>query len=180
MFKQALIAAHKKLSRLKASGEIYDFALIGAMALSIYAEPRSTADIDFAFYPINDLNKIAKVLGGSANVGDIFDPLAGVVSFPVNIGKRTVNIQCIRFHPAIETICFEDINEIKFDKIKLRTVSPSTLILLKLYAGSALDLEDAQKVLRAGVVKGTALAMLKRKAQALRLTSRLNAVLRSG
>jgi len=148
MFQKILIDSHHQLQRLKQAGALCEFALIGAFALARVATPRATADIDYIIQPASvTLEEIAQSLGGTARLGDISDPLVGTVSYTLSDKNGVVPIQLIQFPKAWEDEALKDIETETIDQEPLRFVSWRALLLLKLYAGSPIDMQDAQAIL---------------------------------
>lgn len=179
MFKDALIKSASQLFKLKKGGGLSDFALIGGMAIAAYLEPRATADIDYLI-KLGDmkLKDIGAALKGRSCSGDIYDPLAGSISYSIISTKGKVPIQLIQLHPGIEDIAVSNIDTLEMNGNPLPVVNRRGLIILKLYAGGPVDIEDAHKLLASKELKPKDLEYLRSKAQALRLTNRLNKALR--
>lgn len=179
MYKEALLASNRTLARLKTDALITDYALIGAMALSIYAEPRATADIDYAIsFSNSNSNEIERTLCAKISRGDIYDPLKSSISFHTAVGKANALIQCVQFHPIAEQIAFKNVQELSWENTTLRVVDRLSLILLKLYAGSALDIEDAAKIALANPLSEKEMAYIVKQTNALRISSKLKALKR--
>jgi len=175
-FQAALIESVKQLKKVQSKGLLDDFLIIGAFALARVANPRATGDIDFAIRTKSKLSDIARALKGKARMGDLSDPLLGCITF--NVGKSNpVPIQLIQFPPAIEEAAFWDAETKTFAKTKVPFASAKALLLLKLYAGSPLDLQDAENILRISPPNKAVLSELRTHATRLRLSRRLEKVL---
>lgn len=179
MFKEALIKSAKQLSKLKEGGSLSGFALIGGMALAAYLEPRATADIDYVIQ-LGDktLDEIGALLKGKSRKGDVYDPLAGSISFSIKSSQGSVPIQLIQMHPAFEDISISNVDTLKINGASVPIVNRRGLILLKLYAGSSVDIDDAKRLLSSKELEARDRKYIRTKARALRLTSRLNRALR--
>jgi len=148
MFQKILIDSHRQLQGLKQAGELSEFALIGAFAFARVALPRATADIDYIIQPgSGTLQEIAKSLDGTARIGNISDPLVGTVSYNLPDKHGIIPIQLIQFPKAWEDEALKDIQTETIEQEPLRFVSWRALLLLKLYAGSPIDMQDAQAIL---------------------------------
>lgn len=179
MFKEALVRSVKLLGQLKREGYLAEFALIGGMAVSAYTEPRATADIDYVIKLGSDaLQEIGRRVKGKARQGDIYDPLAGSVSFGVRVKKVTLPVQLIQFHPAIESIAVDSISSLSIAGISVPIVSRRALVLMKLYAGGPIDMDDAQKLFTVLPFAKDDLEYMRVKAQALRISARLQKITR--
>lgn len=177
MFKDALIKSAKKLSQLKEDRAITDFALIGGMALAAYLEPRATADIDFVVkLGAVPLENVAKLLKGKAQKGDIYDPLAGSISFAIKTSGGKVPIQLIQLHAGLEDIAVQNIEQLRFQGKSIPIVNRQGLILLKLYSGGPIDIEDARKLVESKKLSKKESDYITAKAKMLRITSRLSKI----
>lgn len=179
MFQQALIQSSTQLRKLKEDEAIGDFAIIGAFALARVAIPRATGDIDYIIKPGSQtLDNIAKQLGGKARRGDLSEPLVGVVSHALSDKSAPIPIQLIQFPKAIEDISMQDIVLQTVSDVAIPFVSWKSLLILKLYAGSALDLEDAFHILRAVNCSPKQYEEIETLSQRLRLLGRFKKVRR--
>lgn len=173
VFKEALIRATKKLDDLKEKDALSDFVLIGSIALARWTAPRATSDIDFALKIAgNSLKDLGEKLGGEARVGDLLDPLLGSITFMEQDNSGEIPIQLVHFPPALEKIAFEDPDSIKLDGVQIPVIDWKALVLLKLYAGSTNDLNDARSVIQGTKPSKADIGYIKAKAAALRLSRR--------
>ena len=176
MFQKALEQSTKKLFALKESGAIDGFAVIGAFALARVATPRATGDIDYIIgLGSHTLEELAAELNGNFTVGDFSDPLMGSVSFT----ETGISIQLLQFPPAWEACAFHELQEQLVEKTIVPFVSWKALLLLKLYAASALDIEDARQILLHVDYIESDLEDLNKKASRLRVSIRLSRLLES-
>jgi len=174
VIKQALIESGERLKVLADANALSDFAVIGAFALARVAVPRATADVDYIIKTgTATLEELASTLGGEVRRGDISDPLLGVVSFSIKTDSAEIPIQLIQFPKAWEDMAFEEIDLQVVDDIEQRFVTWQTLLLLKLYAGSALDLQDAADILTQVDPSRSELEQLEQLAVRLRVAKRL-------
>lgn len=177
MYKEALAKSSRKLLGLSEQNLIVDYALIGGFAISTYLEPRATADIDFAISaPLENLDTIAQRLDGKAHRGDIYDPLSATISFALGSSNSAVPVQLILFHKAIEQIIFVKKNFITVNKVEVPVAHPRALLLLKLYAGGPVDLNDAEQLNKHASLSKDDRKYIESKARSLRLLNRLKKV----
>lgn len=173
MFAKALAEAVRRLRKLSQTGELSAFALIGGLAVSRWSEPRATGDLDFAIKLGSlSLEDLAARLKGKHRVGDIRDPLEGSVTFYVS-KEASVPVQLVQFPPAWEEIALHDLKEHSLDALSIPIADWKAIVLLKLYAGGALDLEDARKILYVMGTEEADLSYIRKKAAALRVSKRL-------
>jgi hypothetical protein len=149
VFKEALT---ETLSRLEAAQErrlLQAYALIGDLAVSAWAVPRATKDIDFAVaIGTADPHALAKFLGGHFEAGETDDPLKGVVHTSIQISAIPVSLQLIFFPSALTEVVFQEVESLFIMERKVPVVSWRSLILLKLYAGGSQDQLDIQQILQ--------------------------------
>lgn len=179
MFEKALKAALKKLRSAQQKGLLTDFVLIGGLAVSRWATPRATNDIDFAIQLDEaDPQELADYLEGNYIRGALNDPLLGSISFQTKVAAdNDVPVQLLQFPPAWEKAAFAHAAEQRLDQLKIPMIDWRSLVLLKLYAGSPLDLEDARRILEATRPSKAELVELKKRATALRVSRKLGRVL---
>lgn len=176
-FESAFKEAVRKLRDAERKKLLNDFVVIGAIALSRVATIRSTGDIDFAIKVDPAKTKeLASFLRGESREGDIGDPLAGCLTFRAGKGVHRVNIQLVRFHKGLEEVAFMDSAHQTVRGTKIPFASWQALLILKLFAGSALDLEDAEGILRFNSCSKKELKRLETIAQKLRLSRRFTKI----
>jgi hypothetical protein len=188
MFKNALFDSSSHLRHLKEQEKISAFALIGAFAVSRWARPRATADIDYVFR-LGSLSahELAIELSGQWKQGNLGDPLLGVIEYSQRAyvednatrddNTGVVPIQLVLLPPAWEEIALYDLSDIDIDGTQIPIADWKALVLLKLYAGSALDLEDARSILSEVEMTEVEKDYLTKKATRLRISRRLDRVL---
>ena len=177
-FQEALVWSASKLTEAKADGLLCDFAIIGGLALARVAVPRATADIGY-IVRLGEaaLTPLAERLKGTARTGDASDPLLGAITFHAEHGNGLIPVQLIQFPAAWERIAFQDVQMQTVAGAQLPFVSWRTLLLLKLYAGSPLDLQDAEHILLMADGTDAELTELRKMAARLRISSRLSRLL---
>lgn len=177
MFQIAFRSAVNQLEQLRLSGQLDSFAVIGGFAVARWGRPRATGDIDFAVRPSQTpIERLASMLGGVYRRGEITDPLLGSISFQIATGAGEVPVQLLHFPTAWEKITFHNLQRIELEHQSIPIVDWKALVLLKLYAGGALDLEDARGVLELASPKKKDRDYLEQKAKLLRISRRLKRV----
>lgn len=174
MFEQALVGSAQRLARASRDGLLKSFAVIGAFAVARWARPRSTGDIDYAVSLGNIRpEELASYLQGEFRAGNIRDPLAGIIAYDEGIGELAVPIQLLLFPPAWEKIALAGLKGEVIAGHDVPFADWKALVLLKLYAGSALDLEDAREILLRVNPAEADREYLRKKAASLRMSRRL-------
>ena len=180
MFKEALLEAVKRLQAARAEGVIRAFAVIGGFAVARWGLPRATGDLDFIISADeSSLESAAAILGGRCQRGEYNDPLLGAITFEVRLSVGEVPVQLLIFPRRWEDAALDGMKEEVFEDVVIPFVDWKALVLLKLYAGSALDLEDARTVIDRNASGEEDFSCLRKKAASLRVSHRLNRVLKS-
>ncbi len=180
MFREALVEAVKRLRAAQAKGLIKTFAVIGGFAVARWGLPRATGDLDFIIKSEeSSLENAAAFLDGRLRLGEYNDPLLAVISFAVRSEAGHVPVQLLVFPKRWEDTALKEIHEEVFDEIRMPFIDWKALVLLKLYAGSALDLEDAAVVIKTNASGDEDLSYLRKKASSLRVSHRLRRALNS-
>ena len=142
----------KELVKLLSATRI-NYALLGGIAVSVYGEPRLTADIDVNITldkeEIENFLKKAKKYGFYPIPSNIrkFIKETGVI--PMRFSKGEVVGRC-DFIIAENEIEYSGINRARLKKIgsiKVKIVSPEDLIVHKLTSNRPRDIEDARGIL---------------------------------
>ncbi len=142
MFEQELKQSVQLLENLKTQGLVSDWILIGGLAVSILGSPRATGDIDFSVKVQEEqVGKLASQLQGKYRAGDTADPLRGMFY------QEDSLVSFIRFRDVTEEFLFRSVQEVPFEGIIIRVPAVSSLIGVKILAGSALDLSDARALI---------------------------------
>lgn len=132
--------------------ESIPFALIGASALAAYGVARSTQDTDlFAVSSrvlSQDVWQALVTAGVDVDIrrGDDDDPLLGVVRCSVD--RQAVDVVVGRYQ--WQRAMLDRANRLSLAEMELPVVTPSDLILLKLYAGGLQDRWDILQLLQTG------------------------------
>ena len=172
MFEKAIAESSKKLKNAQAEGLLDSFALIGGFAVSYWAKPRATSDIDYVIFS-QSLEELSEHLNAELRMGDLNDPLEGIINFSL----RSIPVQLIQCYPAWNEFVFEALSYKKINNSNVPFVDWKSLVLLKLYAGSALDLEDAKLILESTKLSKADKGLLLQRAKKLRLDKKLMRVL---
>jgi hypothetical protein len=174
MFQIALSKAVDRLHLACSSGHLGAFAIVGGFAVARWGRPRATGDIDFAIaLGHQSIEDLALSLGGIYRKGDFADPLLGSISFSIATDTGDVPIQLLHFPPAWERVIFHDLEVSEIENQKMPFIDWKGLVLLKIYAGSALDFEDAREILEQRTPSAEDCRYLESKASALRVSKRL-------
>ena len=178
MFEHVLKKAVKRLSQAKKKNLVEDFAVVGGHAVSRWGHPRATADIDF-FISLGDgdLSELADFVKGQLRKGDLNDPLLSTITFEEEDELGTIPIQLLQFPPAWEEVAKEEMTSEKSVGTEIPIVGWRALVLLKLYAGASIDLDDARSILEVVRPSKTAMKDLEKRASSLRVSKRLDKVL---
>lgn len=141
-----LLTEFKALIQLLNKNNI-EYALCGGLALAVYAKPRATLDIDLMIKP-EVLEKIKKIV---AKLGFIF-PAAPMFFKTVQIHRLTKIDEYSGEHLILDLLLVTPTTEISWNTRilaewqgeKLKVLSPSGLIALKLLRNNGQDQEDIQ------------------------------------
>ena len=147
MFQEALHDIVARLARARTQGLLEQFALIGGLAVSVWAEPRATRDLDFAVaLQAGSPQSLADVLHGTYRAGDPDDPLRGVITASSGMADRMIPVQLIFLPRSLSRVVFERIHDVNVLGCVVPVVAWEPLVLLKLYAGGPRDLLDAKQI----------------------------------
>lgn len=133
--------------------EIMDFlaipyCIVGGYAVASYGVPRQTGDVDVLAVINGDAAVVAKKLKGmgfdvSLSRADLLDPLGDLITIASDLP-----IQLIKAKYAYQVDAVRNAITVPYEGRELRVVSLEDLVLLKLKAGSPLDLSDIQSILK--------------------------------
>jgi predicted nucleotidyltransferase len=129
------------------------YAVIGGYAVAAWGQIRATRDIDLVCES-SDLDRLKTALAEASlrfehRRGDSEDPIGHVirVEVPVNDGVEEIDIIAeIRDAPAG---IVRRSRRVALEGLNLQIAAPEDMLLLKVLAGSPLDLEDARSILHA-------------------------------
>jgi len=127
------------------------YMIIGGQAVAVYGEPRFTRDIDITLgVDIDNIQKvkeISKTLNLSINVKepDFFIKRTRVM--PLIHRKSGIRVDFIFSFSSYEKIAIKRNRKIKIGSAFANCISPEDLIIHKIIAGRARDIEDAISVI---------------------------------
>lgn len=148
MFQQALIDITRRLDEARQQKLVQSYALMGGFAVSAWGVARATQDIDLAVaLGKADPARLATHLKASYQPGDQDDPLRGVFRLALPVGERVVPVQLILLQPQWAELVFQHVKTIPVLECQLPVVDWPALVLLKLYAGGPVDLQDARDII---------------------------------
>lgn len=180
MFEQALIEVSRRLDQARERKLLQGYALVGGFAVSVWGTPRATQDIDLAVaLGAADANQLASHLKASYQPGDSDDPLRGVFRLDVRVGEQTVPVQLIVLQPKWTEAIFRRVEMVRVLESSVPVVTWQALVLLKLYAGGPLDLQDARDILAVRQPGAREREELSAQAQALGIAEECAALLSS-
>lgn len=147
MFRQALIETLGRLDRAREQGLVQSYVLVGGFAVSAWGVVRATRDIDLAVV-IGTANPhlLASKLEASYQPGDPDDPLRGVFRMEIPVGEQVIPVQLIVLHQKWAEVVFRDVETLSILDCLVPVVNWQALVLLKLYAGGPVDLQDAREI----------------------------------
>lgn len=129
------------------------YIVLGGVAVSVYGEPRLTADIDVNIFL--DKKRVGDFLAKAKDYGfypishnlDDFIEKTGVI--PMLFKKRDVvgKIDFIMAENALECAAIERGKVKEIDSVKLRLISPEDLVIHKITSLRSRDLEDVKGIL---------------------------------
>jgi len=126
------------------------YMVIGGHAVLQYGLPRFTQDIDvtIALTP-READKVLNSIEGSFRVlpRDIEKFIRDTWVLPVEHHETGVRVDLIFSITAFEREAIEKAREITVENMTIRYISPEDLIVQKIIAGRAVDLEDAKGIL---------------------------------
>ena len=132
------------------TSENINYALIGAMAASAHGVVRASLDADavlsLAEQELGDLERKCKSAGFLTELrhGDEDDPIAALLEVSDRYGNR-VDLLCgLR---GLDAAAFSRAIAVPFHGTTLRVAGVEDFVAMKLYAGSAQDIDDARRVL---------------------------------
>jgi hypothetical protein len=176
MFEKALENATRRLNTLKQQHVLTDFVLIGGLAVSRWGFARATADIDFLIsIGKTSLEEVADKVRGTARKGDFSDPILGVINY--NVTRTKIPVQLVQLPPAWERLALENPTLQLVGTVKVPIIDWAPLVLLKMYAGGALDFQDAENIIRLNKPSAKQISALLKRASALRVSKKLKNLL---
>jgi hypothetical protein len=147
MFPEILSHVITRLEQARKNGLLQAYALIGGFAVSAWGVSRATQDIDLAVaLGTSAPLALATHLGATYEAGDADDPLQGVFHLTIENNGQAVPVQLIVLRSKWANVAFTEIQTLNIIGCVVPVVNWHALVLLKLYAGGPVDLQDARSV----------------------------------
>ncbi len=148
MFPEALSQIIASLDQAREKRLIQSYALVGGFAVSAWGVARATQDIDLAVaLGTSEPKALATYLGATYEPGDADDPLRGVFRLARKSEGREIPVQLIVLRPKWADEVFRRIETVKVLGCVVPVVNWQSLVLMKLYAGGPVDLQDARSII---------------------------------
>ena len=129
-----------------------DYAVIGAMAASIYGVVRASIDADAVLslgpQKQSDLERIFRTAGFQTELrlGDADDPIPAVLQLTDRFENRVDLLLGLR---GLEADAFARAMQVQFQGVALRVIGREDFIAMKLFAGGQQDMSDANSAFTA-------------------------------
>jgi hypothetical protein len=147
MFSEVLSQIITRLERARENGLLKAYALIGGFAVSAWGVSRATQDIDLAVaLGTSQPHALAAQLSATYEAGDADDPLQGVFHLTLGNEGQRVPVQLIVLRPVWTDVAFTGVETVKVLGCAVPVVNWHALVLMKLYAGGPVDLQDAKNI----------------------------------
>lgn len=180
MFSKALSQIVERLGQAQKARLLHSYALIGGFAVSAWGVARATQDIDLAVaLGTSAPQALATHLGAAYESGGIDDPLQGVFRLSLKCEGQEVPVQLIVLPSTLAAIAFKQIKILNVLGCSVPVVTWQALVLLKLYAGGPVDLQDARNIVAVRKPDATAREELLAQADVLGLAQEIRALLDS-
>ncbi|MBH0203036.1 MAG: hypothetical protein HP496_12285 [Nitrospira sp.] len=148
--------------------------------MSAWGVARATEDIDLAVaLGTSDPQALAAHLGATYEPGGIDDPLRGVFKLSLKCEGQEVPVQLIVLPSKMAAIAFNGVETLTVLGYSVPVVNWQALVLLKLYAGGPVDLQDARSIVAVRKPKGIDRENLIAQADALGLAQEVRILLES-
>lgn len=149
MFSEALSHIIGRLDQAQKERLLHSYALIGGFAVAAWGVARATQDIDLAVaLGTSEPQTLASYLGATYESGGIDDPLRGVFRLSLKCEGQEVPVQLIVLPSKLAAIAFSQIETLAVLGCSVPVVNWQALVLLKLFAGGPIDLQDARTLLQ--------------------------------
>ncbi len=127
------------------------YMIIGGQAVLLYGEPRLTRDIDVTLgVDVDSLPEIIKITEG-LNLKPLPSKIQNFVKetmvFPVKDDSTGIRIDFIFSFTSYEKKAIKRAKEIPIKKTIVKFASPEDVIIHKIFAGRARDLDDVKSIL---------------------------------
>jgi predicted nucleotidyltransferase len=125
--------------------------IIGGQAVLLYGEPRLTRDVDVTLGAgperLPDLLAIASECGWKVLPEDAAKFVAETFVLPCHDPSSDLRLDFIFSFSPFERQAIERAREVRVGESAVRFASPEDVVILKIVAGRARDLEDARSIL---------------------------------
>jgi predicted nucleotidyltransferase len=127
------------------------YMIIGGQAVLLYGEPRLTKDIDITLgvgvekLPV--IKEIVRALGLSMESDDVDTFVKDTMVLPAGDPKSGIRVDFIFSFSPFEKAAIERAKEVRYDDVPVRFASLEDLVIHKVVAGRARDIEDVRSVL---------------------------------
>jgi predicted nucleotidyltransferase len=134
------------------TSERVDYAVIGAMAASIYGVVRASIDADailsLGAQKQSDLERTFRAAGfqTALRLGDADDPIPAVLQLTDRFENRVDLLVGLR---GLEPDAFARAVEVQFQGVALRVIGREDFIAMKVFAGGPHDMSDAKSAITA-------------------------------
>lgn len=180
MFEEALSQIIDRLDRARAQGLLQSYALVGGFAVSAWGVARATQDIDLAIaLGTSQPKTLSAHLGATYQAGDAEDPLRGVFRLALKSKGQEIPVQLIILQSKWADVVFQGIETINVLGCPVPVVNWQPLVLMKLYAGGPVDIQDAKSIIAVRKPTETDQQSLVTQASALGLAQEVEALLNS-
>ena len=127
------------------------YMIIGGQAVLLYGEPRLTKDIDITLgvgvekLPV--IKEIVRALGLSMESDDVDTFVKDTMVLPVADQKSGIRVDFVFSFSPFERAAIERAKEVRYDDVPVHFASLEDLVIHKVVAGRARDIEDVRSVL---------------------------------
>lgn len=124
------------------------YMVIGGQAVLLYGEPRLTRDIDIilGIDELNSIRSIVETLKLKSLVANVDDFVKETMVFPVMDEKSGIRADFIFSFSPYEKQAIERAKDIKFGKTEVKFASLEDVVVHKIIAGRARDIEDVKSI----------------------------------
>ena len=127
------------------------YIVIGGQALLVYGEPRLTRDIDITLgigvEGLNRIKSVARKLKLKYLISDVEDFVQETMVLPVVDEKSGIRVDFIFSFSPYERQAIKRANDIKFGRTAVKFASLEDVVIHKIIARRARDIEDINSVL---------------------------------
>jgi predicted nucleotidyltransferase len=133
------------------SGRKIPYMIIGGQAVLLYGEPRLTKDIDITLgVGVEELSKIGnavKAMGLRIETDEVDSFVRETMVLPASEPKSGIRVDFVFSFTPYERQAIERANQVKFDDTSVRFASLEDVVIHKIVAGRARDIDDIRSVL---------------------------------